>query len=102
MADLLDLRGLGDAGHALESEGRLLAENAKLMDRLHHVSRALLRMANELTRTRDEIAALRRENARLRARAGAHEADAPRAQPASITQTMPTKSPNPCERRRTH
>jgi hypothetical protein len=49
------------------SDGRLLAENAELADRLRRMGPALANMAHELARARRENAALKRENLRLQA-----------------------------------
>ena len=55
----------GDGGWG--DDGRLVAENAELADRLRRLAPALSDMAHDLARARRENIALRRENLRLQA-----------------------------------
>jgi hypothetical protein len=63
-----DWSGIGvGGGWGDGSDGRLLAENAELTDRLRRMGPALANIAHELARARRENAALKRENLRLEA-----------------------------------
>jgi cell shape-determining protein MreC len=64
-----------------DGDGRLLAENASLADRLPRLGRALTSMAHDLAHARRENATLRRENLRLRALLGASGEGPAAAQP---------------------
>ena len=62
------ISGRADLGGEIGwSDGRLIAENAELANRIRRLGPALASMAGDLARARRENAALKRENLRLQA-----------------------------------